>query len=425
MKRSKIIMLLLVLFMPFIVNAETCDTSKVTIDSIKLDNKTKGVTQLSEPTASGKNVNLNLAMTNEGDNAIYQIVVRNDSNDDYELDSNSLGLSSDYITYTLDAGTDPIIKANSTRTVNLRVNYTNKVPAKAFKSGAYTDSKDLAVNLSSGNSILSNPKTGASYLFYIFVISAVGVAIYKSTKKRKGSMLAILVLGVVIIPTSVYALCKCQIKVTSSVEIQQTGFTGVIYRNNQNNLYEGDSIVGSYGWVAYDVDDNSEFYDPFESQEECEQYISTPIHKVYRRELHDASSITQATNSSSERNLACKFTKTGPGEYVTNAKDLNKNYYIRDEVENDIITKAQVCLYTTKEVCFTPDDEEYGNNTSKLAEEVEWFESRNGVCIISDNNRTCSSNDLYANIERLYLETGSGLNYCTPYYCGVHKGGTK
>ena len=423
MKKGKIIMLLLVLFMPFIVNAETCDTSKVTISSIKLDNKTGGVTQLGEPTASGKNVNLNLAMTNEGDNAIYQIVVRNDSNDDYELDSNSLGLSSDYITYTLDAGTDPIIKANSTRTVNLRVNYAHQVPAKAFKSGSYTDSKDLALNLSSGSSILSNPKTGASYLFYILVISAVGVAIYKNTKKKKGSMLAILVLSVVVIPTSVYALCKCQIKVTSSVEIQQTGFTGVIYRNDTHELHEGDSIVGRYGWVAYDTVEDTEVYNSFTSKEECEEYISGG-NLLDAMSDNTAPSILMSNEpvavNLSNNSLVCKFTKVSPGEYVTDAKDLNKNYYIRDEVANDIITKAQVCLYTTKEVCFTPDDEDYDENISKLTGEVEWFESNGGSCTLDEevSDKSCVSENLRADINGMY--TMAGMNYqkyCTPYYC--------
>ena len=97
MKKLLLAILLLLIFIPFYVNAETCDTDKITISSITVESKSDNVEELEEAKASDKNINLNLSMSNLGDNIKYKIVVKNDSNEDYELDKNSFNLSSDYI----------------------------------------------------------------------------------------------------------------------------------------------------------------------------------------------------------------------------------------------------------------------------------------------------------------------------------------
>ena len=63
---KKILLLLFVLFMPFIVNAETCDTSKITISSISMEEKSEDVTEIDEASIDGKKINLNLSMANDG-----------------------------------------------------------------------------------------------------------------------------------------------------------------------------------------------------------------------------------------------------------------------------------------------------------------------------------------------------------------------
>ena len=123
MKKLLLAILLLLIFIPFYVNAETCDTDKITISSITVESKSDNVEELEEAKASDKNINLNLSMSNLGDNIKYKIVVKNDSNEDYELDKNSFNLSSDYIEYTLDSEDDTsIVKANSSKVVYLKVN---------------------------------------------------------------------------------------------------------------------------------------------------------------------------------------------------------------------------------------------------------------------------------------------------------------
>ena len=227
MKKFILPILLFLMFIPLYVNAETCDTDKISISSITLRDKTENVIELDEATASGRNINLNLSMVKVGDNIEYKFVVKNDSNEDYELDKTSLNLNSDYINYSfVTEDNTNIVKANSSKNVTLRIEYKNEVPEDKFKSGSYNDSKTMMVQLSNGNTInvpdtFKNPNTGVqSYILIILILLLISGSLYVLLKKKKYTKFMILVIGTTIImPISVYALCKCDIKVESNVTI--------------------------------------------------------------------------------------------------------------------------------------------------------------------------------------------------------------
>ena len=149
MKKFMLPILLFLMFIPFVVNAETCDTDKITIQNITIESKSDNVEELDETTASGKKINLNLSMSEVGDNIEYKFVVKNESNEDYELNKTNLNLNTDFINFSFVTDDNSnIIKANSSKTVFLKVEYKNEVPDEAFESGAYNDNKSMIVNLS-------------------------------------------------------------------------------------------------------------------------------------------------------------------------------------------------------------------------------------------------------------------------------------
>ena len=101
------------MFMPLIVKAETCDIDKISISSITIKDKSEQANEIEEATATGKKINLNLSMSNVGDNIEYKIVVKNASNDDYELDKKSFDINSNYIDYKFSSEDNSnIVKAN-------------------------------------------------------------------------------------------------------------------------------------------------------------------------------------------------------------------------------------------------------------------------------------------------------------------------
>ena len=216
MKKILNFLLATILFIPIMVNAAECDTSKVYIDSISIDTNNK-VEEIEEATAKDKKVNLNLRMAKQNDEILYKVVLKNDSSEDYEINKNSIVLNSDYIEYSLESDNDNIIKANSSRTIYLRVQYKTPVDPSKFVNGVYQDNITMKVSLRSDDTP-ENPKTGLPYVIIIsliLIISGLSLIIFK---KKKLSTLMILV-GLILLPVGVKALCTCEILVDSKVQI--------------------------------------------------------------------------------------------------------------------------------------------------------------------------------------------------------------
>ena len=218
-----IIPVFLILLLPVVVKAATCEPEKVTIQSIQFSKKNGEVVEKSPPSVEGRQINLDLKMINVDDFIEYKMVVKNDSGEDYELDKTSLSADSDYIVYSLESIEDStIIKAGESKEVMLRVRYKNEVEENSFVNGVYRDNKNLVVNLASDNSsasTLKNPNTGVKeYLIITFMFIICGF-LFVVFKNKRYSKLMILLIGVFLIPMSVYAVCKCELKVDSKVEI--------------------------------------------------------------------------------------------------------------------------------------------------------------------------------------------------------------
>ncbi len=262
MKKTIFSIILFMMFIPFVVNAETCDIDKITISSITIESKSDSVVELDEATASGRNINLNISMSEVGDNISYKIVVKNDSKEDYQLDKNSFNISLDYIDYTLESEDNTnIVKANSSKIVYLKVNYANEVPDEAFESGTYNDNKIMTLNLSTGDTVsltdtLKNPNTGVqSYILILFIVLLISITTYASLRKKKYAKIMILVIGIAIIipPIRAYALCKCDIRIESKILII----------NHNHNVY----VTNDYGWNTKQyLDNNYVSYDAFEER---------------------------------------------------------------------------------------------------------------------------------------------------------------
>ena len=154
-------LLIIILFIPCIVNAAECDTSKVYIESIGIENSTGDVVELEEATAKDKTVNLNLQMSTKDDVILYKVVLKNDSSEDYEINKNSININSDYLEYLLESDNNNIVKANSTKTIYLRVKYSKEVDSSKLVDGVYQDEITMKVNLQSDDTP-SNPNTGVS-----------------------------------------------------------------------------------------------------------------------------------------------------------------------------------------------------------------------------------------------------------------------
>ena len=321
MKKYYLWLLLFILLTPFFVHAEKCDINKISIDDIKLKSLVGEAKELAKASANGMNINLNLSMNDIGDSIEYQMIIKNTSDKDYELDKNSLNISSDYIEYSFESeDKSSIIKANTDKRVDLKVEYVKEVPEDIFESGVYSDNKSMVVNLSFNENKIEedikdpkdelnheaieitnkqeNPKTSVKsfFLLLICVLVISGIIFLYLIKYKKKKTIALLLAVLSIIPIYVYANCKIDIEVNSKVQIKRkeafliTGkeFNTVIKQLSSNNMsvnYENqDENIKHFVW-SDKLDQNFKAVEVNTSDSEYKVYVWYNDNTIYMHSL--------------------------------------------------------------------------------------------------------------------------------------------
>ena len=294
---KKFLVILLLFLLPILVDAEVCDTNKISIESIELEDKSVLTDELAGASVNGKSINLNLSMAEVGDNAKYKIVVNNESNEDYEIDNSSLNSDSDYIDYQIETDDNSnIVNAHSKKTVYLKVKYKNKVPATSYVDGKYNNNSTLVVNLSSDNNgaeidktvenipaaektAIEVPDTEAkTFLIVISVLVAALLITYLIVNKKTFSIF-ILLIGILIIPVVTNAICKCDLKVDSSIQIVQRLEPQLFrYRISEREIY-----ITGYDKELATLDINYQIDDKNKCEEYFKNYYSSVDSEYYDR----------------------------------------------------------------------------------------------------------------------------------------------
>lgn len=335
MKKIIIPIVLVLLIIPFMVYAETCDTSKITVSSISVDSNSDSTEELEQATVDGKSINLNLSMSEVGDYIQYKVLVKNESNDDFLLNDKSFSIESDYIDYSISSiDNSNIVKANSNKEVYLKVEYKKEVPIDEFSSGTFNDKKTVTVNLSTNN-IITNPETGVHFLVLVTLISLTLVGLYISIKNNKSNTLVGIIIGIIIIPITTYALCECNISVESNVTIKEKkallidgkSFNTVIKQLSANNESINYSAADNNIRHISIATELSQEFNPVEVNNDSSEhkiytwfndqtiYLYTPAKKIYLDP--DSSSMFYELESVLDIDLSMFDTSM-----VTNMKDM-------------------------------------------------------------------------------------------------------
>ena len=190
------------------------------------------------------------------------------------------------------------------------------------------------------------------------------------------------------------------------MDIVPAKFTGTIYRHNNNRLAIGDNIKNeaSEKWII------SSLGIIFNTEEECNN----------RRDLL----LSQGFPSS----YTCQLQTVGVGEYTTDSSSLNKTYYLKHDVVDDIITTSYVCfMYNNLEHCMKGGDggASFAANTQTM-QAYQTFYNLNTVSNPSDSNLGCrfSSWDSLCyggGFSQVYAESGGGVSVygSSSEYCNV------
>lgn len=270
MKLKKLIIpvLLLIMFLPIMVKAEECNLEDISITSIKVEKKTDSVEEVSAATANGREINLNLNMSELGANIQYKMVVKNNSSNDYELDKKTFSVNSDYVNYTIESNDDSnIIEAKSSKEFYLNVEYKNPVDIELFRAGLFKDSKEMILDLAADSSV-KNPNTKDYILPAIIILVVVASIVIK--KKKEYANFALIIGLTIAIPLTVHALCKSEIKINSNINIISDEYyifyIGEIPLKTGMTVLPAEEIeVDGYGDP---VEEEIIFYDTYQETEE-------------------------------------------------------------------------------------------------------------------------------------------------------------
>lgn len=193
--------------------------SEVKIDSYQLTKKSEHTTELSKPKIDGLNISFDLSFLKEKDYAVYQIVVSNTTKTDYEINKETDFQTSKYIEYSYDfENNNNIVKANSKLTMYITITYAHEVPTSMLKDGKYSEDNKLSITLSNEK----NPDTSINVpLISIAILTVIGITLVLYIKTKNKAYLNLLFITL-LIPTTIYAIEKIKINVTTKITVVES-----------------------------------------------------------------------------------------------------------------------------------------------------------------------------------------------------------
>ena len=239
---KKIISLIILLLLPIIVFAKDCDLSKITITSIEQTSIVGDTEVISEPSIDGKKIYLNLKMYEVGDSISYDLVINNDSDEDYMIDEDTFKSDSEYIEYVLTTEDNSnVVKAKSSKNMTLIVTYKNEVSNSLLTNNKFNASNMLKLSMNTQEKVkeleelstnpiaqepiikeVKNPLTSTIGFNFLVVMILMTISIILLTViNKKQYNKYIIIIGIIYLIPTIYAACVCDIEVEATIEIEK------------------------------------------------------------------------------------------------------------------------------------------------------------------------------------------------------------
>ena len=187
-------------------------------------------------------------------------------------------------------------------------------------------------------------------------------------------------------------------------------FTGTIYRWSTNILFNGLTYNGE-ATVWYPT---------------TEGYSSAA---EAHADNYAYSSQAYCEGDAGSGNCASGTVTLSPGEYETDASQLNKTYYLKHTIVNDIVTASYVCFVTDEEHCMqgggydlsTGTSPYYVINKTLLEGQETWFNNHSGSCSFYSGYSYCHGggfNKVDAHSIGIVHVYGSSSEFCGVFSAG-------
>lgn len=212
---KKILVFLLLLFIPFIVNAQDVKIKEVTVEDY-----TKGLEVDENPEFENLKLSFDLKFSEIDEFVKYKVVVENTSNKDYEIDDTTSFSEGEYIKYEFSYDGDKIVKSKGTKEFFITISYNKEVPLTAFEDGKFKEKNAMVINLTNGESSSDQKNPYTATLPYLIAIIAIISLVLLLVFNKKRDML-LLIPFILFIPVVIYALEKISIEIEANIEIEE------------------------------------------------------------------------------------------------------------------------------------------------------------------------------------------------------------
>ena len=217
MKYIKYFLLFIMIFPLNVFAEEICNNSEVKIKDLELVTTTGLASEKEDAVLRGNKIETDVEMYEVGDSITYQFTVDNKSNNDYAIDASDLVDPNSHIEYRLDSEDHSNkIKKKSTKDFTLTATYENEITAEEFSAGTYDASRSVVLQVK--DPALINPMTGNFFYYMLILILIICVMFGIKSKNKVFSTLSIL--GLLLVPSGVYAYCQLNMEVDMNVEVQ-------------------------------------------------------------------------------------------------------------------------------------------------------------------------------------------------------------
>ena len=224
---KKLIILLVILFIPFIALAET---KNVEIKSISnYVDKSDAAEELEKPSIEGLKLGFKLKFTKQDDFIKYKFIIKNNTDKDYEIDNSSTFNEKKFIRYDYEVENNAkVLKANEELSITVTITYVKELDDSEFYNGVFTETNQVSLELvNDSNEVIDNPiikmatnpetSTGSITLIISSIIISLLLILFIRNKRSKLFIIVLLLL----IPITIYALERIKIDVETYIEIRK------------------------------------------------------------------------------------------------------------------------------------------------------------------------------------------------------------
>lgn len=226
----------LLVLIPFTVSAEDNCSKSITIKNIDLVKVEGKANETADSTIDNQLIKLNLKFKAVGDKAIYKVLLKNNSEEEFKLNEDKIYTNSKYIDCNLKSlDNSKIIGSKKEKEVLLTIEYTTPIKDELFENYEYRLDEEVTINLY--NNKTTNPVTSTGIISIVFIILL--LVIFTISKKKRIKLLSIFILSI-IIPISVNAICNATIKVKPNVVFEK-----IPVAPTKNCHFDGDLVQGA------------------------------------------------------------------------------------------------------------------------------------------------------------------------------------